>query len=33
MTDHTNVVYAENESNLPWQIMLSVVYDKNQTGK
>ena len=31
MTNRTSAIYAENETELPWPIELSVVYEENQT--
>ena len=33
VTDHTNVVYAKNETKLPWQNISGIDYDENQTGQ
>ena len=33
MSDYTNVVYANNETELLWLIRSGMVYDENQIGQ
>ena len=33
MTNHTSMIYAENETKLSWSIELGAIYDKNKIGQ